>query len=590
MSDAAATLCEMRVGLKRAGYLPLPIAGKRPPMVEWQTLDATEDAIRLWSTRFPHATSTGILTRLVPTLDLDITVPDAAAAVEALVREQTDGGHVLVRFGRAPRRAIPFQTSLPFKKIVRNLVAPNGDTEQKIEFLGDGQQFVAFGIHKDTGKPYRWFGGEPGQIVRADLPSIGEVEAQRLVDDLVGLLIRQHGYQLAPQRPDKRPANGGAFTGAADWNYLVANIRLGRDLHASLRDLAAKMVTAGTGGGACVNLLRGLMRETDAPRDERWKDRYDSIPRLVDGISVKQDRQDARAPDEQLAMRRAVEIAPERISFLWPGRLARGKHTAIAGEPGDGKSQLSIFVAATISTGGEWPCGEGRAPVGNVIILSAEDGAADTVVPRLMAAGADLSRVYIVSAVLHRDGKGRRTFNLQADLVLLEQKIAEIGDVALVIIDPISSYMGKADSHKNAEVRGVLEPASEMAERLKVAILSITHFSKSGAANNTKALHRFIGSIAFVGAPRAAFAVIGDADNEGRILFLAAKNNIAVRPQGLAYRLVQMFVGPEENIVASYVTWIVSPLQSRPTMHWGRPRTAKTETRERRPRNSSRTF
>src|ERR1700720_4064234 len=138
---------------------------------------------------------------------------------------------------------------------------------------------------------------------------------------------------------------------------------------------------------------------------------------------------------------------------------------------------------------------------------------------------------------------GRRAFNLQADLALLERKIAEIGDVVLVIIDPISSYMGKADSHKNAEVRGALEPASEMADRLKVAILSITHFSKSESGNSSKALHRFIGSIAFVGAPRAAFAVIEDSENEGRILFLHAKNNMAAKLQGLAYRLVQRIVG-----------------------------------------------
>jgi hypothetical protein len=129
----------------------------------------------------------------------------------------------------------------------------------------------------------------------------------------------------------------------------------------------------------------------------------------------------------------------------------------------------------------------------------------------------------------------------------------------LVIIDPISSYMGKIDSHKNTEVRGALEPASEMAERLKVAILSITHFSKSGG-NTGKALHRFIGSIAFVGAPRAAFAVIEDVDHEDRILFLHAKNNMAPKAQGLAYRLFQTIVGDGEGIVASYVVWDGNPV------------------------------
>jgi putative DNA primase/helicase len=258
-----------------------------------------------------------------------------------------------------------------------------------------------------------------------------------------------------------------------------------------------------------------------------------------------------------LVSRCAADIAPKKIEWLWPGRLARGKHTCIAGEPGTGKSQLSIAIIAAVTTGGEWPCGEGHAPLGNVIILSAEDGAADTIIPRLMAAGADLTRVHVVSTVRDTDGK-RRTLNLQHDLDLLEKKIAEIGDVALVVVDPVSSYLGKTDSHKNSEVRAVLEPFSEMADRARVAILSITHFSKSGANSTNKALHRFIGSIAFTGAPRAAFAVIEDADQEGRLLLLHAKNNLAKPPQGLAYRIEQCLVG--DGIVASRIVWDAEPV------------------------------
>jgi putative DNA primase/helicase len=254
----------------------------------------------------------------------------------------------------------------------------------------------------------------------------------------------------------------------------------------------------------------------------------------------------------------AAEIAPEKIEWLWPGRLARGKHTCIAGEPGTGKSQLSLSVIAALTTGGKWPCGEGQAPLGNVIILSAEDGAADTIIPRLLAAGADRSRVQIVSAVSDADGKGRRAVNLQSDLELIEQKIAAIGGVVLLNIDPVSSYLGKTDSHKNAEVRGVLEPIGEMAERTRVAILSVTHFSKAGANGTTKALHRFIGSIAFTGAPRFAFAVIDDAEHDGRRLFLHAKNNLARPPQGLAYRLEQSLVG--DGIAASRIVWDSEPV------------------------------
>src|SRR5262245_54814039 len=113
----------------------------------------------------------------------------------------------------------------------------------------------------------------------------------------------------------------------------------------------------------------------------------------------------ARAGAELIAQC-AADVTPEPVEWLWPGRVALGKLTLIAGEAGLGKSQVSIAMAAAVTTGGEWPCSESRAPQGNVVILSAEDGVADTIVPRLMAAGADLKRVHIINAV--KDAYGRR--------------------------------------------------------------------------------------------------------------------------------------------------------------------------------------
>jgi hypothetical protein len=298
---------------------------------------------------------------------------------------------------------------------------------------------------------------------------------------------------------------------------------------------------------------------TDALKEPPASNGHASASHLRPGRPDGQQLETGNKATAALVSRCAAGIVPEKIEWLWPGRLARGKHTCIAGEPGTGKSQVCIAIIAAVTTGGGWPCDEGKAPLGNVIILSAEDGAADTIIPRLIAAGANLSRVHVVSAVCNLDGKGRRAVNLQSDLELIEAKIAEIGDVNLINIDPVSSYLGKTDSHKNAEVRGVLEPIGEMADRTRVAILSVTHFSKAGANTTTKALHRFIGSIAFTGAPRAAFAVIEDAEQDDRRLFLHAKNNLARAPQGLAFRLDQCLVG--DGVVASRILWDRDPVE-----------------------------
>jgi RecA/RadA recombinase len=253
------------------------------------------------------------------------------------------------------------------------------------------------------------------------------------------------------------------------------------------------------------------------------------------------------------------DIAPEKIEWLWPGRISIGKLTLIAGEPGLGKSQITLRIAAAVTNGEKWPNSDNDyAPSGSVIILSAEDGLADTTRPRFDAAGGDASRVGVVRAIEIKGGDGplHSSFNLASDLALLEAEIIRRGDVRLVIIDPVSSYMGKTDSHKNSDVRGVLEPIGNMAERLRVAVLAITHLSKGDG----RAINRFIGSIAFVAAARAAFTVVTDPDDETglRKLFLQVKNNIAPPAPGLAFRLEQREVG--EGIIASAVAWDSSPV------------------------------
>jgi hypothetical protein len=136
-----------RKKLRDAGYSPIPVIGKIPKLKGWQKKIAPNDnEIELWEKKFPNA-NTGLLTRQMPTLDVDILNQQAAEAVEQLVwKGFKDRGKILVRVGLAPKRAIPFSTAEPFEKITATLVAPDGDTSQKIELLADGQQVVAFGV------------------------------------------------------------------------------------------------------------------------------------------------------------------------------------------------------------------------------------------------------------------------------------------------------------------------------------------------------------------------------------------------------------------------------------------------------------
>ncbi|MHC2277541.1 putative DNA primase/helicase [Bradyrhizobium diazoefficiens] len=248
-------------------------------------------------------------------------------------------------------------------------------------------------------------------------------------------------------------------------------------------------------------------------------------------------------PNRRLIACRASELEPEKLVWVWPGRIPEGKLVLLGGPPGLGKSQLTAFISATVSTGGHWPCGEGSTLPGDVIFMSAEDGVQDTIIPRLIAAGADRERVHIVSAATKPDGTGRKTFSLKTDVDLLEEMAKRIGTVKLIIVDPISAYMGGSDGNGNVETREVLEPLADMANRLRIAVVAVTHLNKGGGGANQNALNRFVGSIAFVAAARAAFVVIEDPEDDERRFLLQAKNNLGKKCKGLAFRLEQRLVG-----------------------------------------------
>jgi hypothetical protein len=288
-----ATAC--RLAIIHNGYTPIPLFGKAPPqfgknnaqrgLAGWQHLaNVTSSQVHMWARVWPDALNTGILTGPTPALDLDLLNELAAIDAEELVRERFEAhGRVLVRIGKAPKRAIPFRTDEPFAKITAALTRPGFESlGEKLELLADRQQLVVHGIHPGTGRPYAWFGGTPWTVAHDELPLIDAKQAGQLVSDIVDLLTKEYGYTAA------RISSRGLSThpeGSPDWNVLVANIISGADLHKPIRNLACKLIRSGMHPGAAVHMLRALMRASSVPHDDRWRERYDDIPRQVFGAT-----------------------------------------------------------------------------------------------------------------------------------------------------------------------------------------------------------------------------------------------------------------------------------------------------------------
>ena len=207
-----------------------------------------------------------------------------------------------------------------------------------------------------------------------------------------------------------------------------------------------------------------------------------------------------------------------------------------AGDPGLGKSLITSMIAAKVSTGGQWPVDGGRAPLGDAVILSGEDDPADTIVPRLRVAGADLNRVHILQPTVKTDVGVEKLFSIADDILHLEELVRSL-DCKVVVVDPASAFTGDIDSHNNTEVRMLLFNLKAFAERSGVAVVCVTHFSKGTAGNSP--VYRVMGSLAWTAAARSVIGIVKDPEDKRRRLMLHVKSNIADDSGGYAYQIGQ---------------------------------------------------
>jgi len=272
------------------------------------------------------------------------------------------------------------------------------------------------------------------------------------------------------------------------------------------------------------------------------------------------------AKTAKLVTKRMSEFTKKKLNWLWEKRIPYGTSTTLAGEPDEAKSLISLYVAACVTRG--W-CFHGETQpvtIGDVLLLAAEDDPETTLSPRLEAAGADLERVHLVESIVDKNSKfSERMTQLGNDLEALMAKLDEYPQIRLIILDPISSYLGNVPMNKEQEVREVLNPFVKALRTRKVAALFVAHFNKN--SETTSAIDRVAGAKAIVGVGRAAWVCVREPKRDDntdyeRRMFLKLKGNLTPSSVGgLIYTVKVKLIevendGGKEMVEVPYVVWL----------------------------------
>jgi hypothetical protein len=397
----------------------------------------------------------------------------------------------------------------------------------------------------------RWDLPGGGKRVRPQVPdgrggwSVGEMRGARPLCRLSELLARPdapvlvvEGEPAADAAQDvlsdyiaTTSAGGSGAAARTDWAAVRGRrVTVWPDADAPGARYAADVVQLARAAGAAE------VRVVDLPEDlpAGW-DLADRLPPTWTVDTVRELIERARPPADAAPSvgRRArlvcvADVAPKAVEWLWLPRLARGKLTLLAGDPGAGKTHLALAVAAGLSRGWPLPGQVTSGPPCSIVYMSREDGVADTLRPRLDALRADCSRVHVLDGAA--DGGSVSLANVDVIVDAIERTGA-----ALVVVDPIQSWLGaRVDAHRANETRPVLDALAAVCARHRCACLVIAHTAK---ARGVRAVTAALGSIDFAAAARVMLIAGADPHDESRSVLAAAKSNIGPMPDSVAYAI-----------------------------------------------------
>jgi hypothetical protein len=481
---------------------------------EFQTTLPTEDQVRGWFRTLPNGNVGITLGGVSGLIGLDIDGPQGEALLQRLAAGDLPR---TLAFTTGKGRRLLF--AMPEGVKLRTTPKPGGLALEsgELRLMGLGSQTVMPSSTHASGRVYEFVPGcSPDDVEPAPAP---------------GWLIRL----MTADAPRSAPRNGSP---PADGERITEPGR-----NTTLTSLAGSMRRRGmTREEIETALLAVNQLRCDPPLEEdEVRGIATSVSGYAPGATPNGEHQEAPSgngkPDpvpSAARVRTLSTVRTEPVRWLWKPWIPCAATTIVDGDPGLGKSTLSLDIAARVSRGWAMPPAAGTVVTepADVLLLSAEDTASTTIRPRLEAAGADLTRIHILDGIGTEENE--RPAVLPFDLEVVQEVIQE-RKVKLLLIDPLMAYLdGEVDPHKDADIRRVLHRFKIMAEAADAAVLVIRHFNK---ANGAPALYRGGGSIGITGASRSALMVGKHPSTQGTLVFAPVKINLARHPKALEYTL-----------------------------------------------------
>lgn len=500
------------------GIPQTPLKGKAPFLQNWPAQASTDPAqIRAWWEQY-HCNfgSVGVLGRhFIFDADRpkDLSVPSIRERFKAQGHDFTS--RLIVE--SSPGKGHRYYLSAPGISNISESAVQHSDFSLRV----DGEQCVSPGsVHPTTGKQYR-VAVHDGPLTQPTAEEIAFWNSERAEKKAAAVAVGED----IPQ--GKR-------------NSTITSI-LGKARQATGADYDALLALARQHNQRCIPQLSDEDLQTIARSIAKYPVAPPPPPFVLGGKVLGQTQQVAAPETRTLEFVRGDSVKPVRLKWLWRGRILADKLNVFSGEPDVGKGMTTVDVAARITRHWDFPDAKNElnGPK-DVIFLSSEDDMADTIVPRLKVAGADMSRIHFARISENIGGTLEEgVVCLDRDLPILEEMIEKYSDVVLIIPDPIIAFLGDADPKKDKDIRPIYSKMKSFAKRLNVAWLFVNHWNKN---QNVSSINRTSGAKTMVSAPRATWMFSRSPEDPTRYLMMKGKGNLSKSgPDGvktLAYRIV----------------------------------------------------